>query len=63
MPSCGVAFIKTFRGAVYEVSYCQLQEGGCNHIMEILVDGQKWTETYLPWEYGKTYKVEVRLVK
>lgn len=57
------SFIKTFRGAVYEVSYCQLQEGGCNHIMEILVDGQKWTETYLPWEYGKTYKVEVRLVK
>lgn len=54
---------KMFRGAVYEISYFQTQEGGCNRIAELLVNGGKWDRSYLPYEKGKIYQVKVYLEK
>ena len=51
--------MKKFRGCVYEIRYHQTGDAQAN--MEILVDGQKWTEQVLPQEAGCAYIVDVYL--
>lgn len=55
--SCWVK--KEFRGAVYEIKYLADHQNKDGGIHSITVDGKAWRETYLPWEKGRTYHVEV----
>lgn len=54
---------KEFRGAVYHIHYIQSEEGGCNQIASVTVNGELWTGGYLPMEAGRKYQVEVVLKK
>lgn len=52
---------KTFRTAVYNICYKQIDEGVCNHLVEIEVNGHKQDSHVLPYEKGAYYHVNVLL--
>ena len=50
---------KHFRGCIYEITYKKQEEG--KEDIQVIVDGQYWSEEVLPMEKGKTYQVEVKM--
>ncbi|MFT4106581.1 MAG: hypothetical protein QM657_12540 [Lacrimispora sp.] len=53
--------VKEFRDSVYEIRFIQEEEGGCNRIKSMTVNGETWESEFLPNEKGMKYQVEVRL--
>ena len=54
---------KKFRGAVYNITYEQIDDGACNKISSILVNGKKHEADILPYIENEQFDVQVILAR